>query len=273
MTLEEAKKILEGEGFKLQECKGTPIFREVTEDFKAYERPEVVEAMRVVAEERYMILMPSRAFDSRKARLKKAFEEDAKEESEVKGPKRDDNTDEDPALEEAAKSFNQPMLDDQSMLLSFYQDRCKSYEECVMSRDEKIASYKKQFANLAKVLHKKNLKIEKLCGSIKDKDDVIDDISEELRRSKERNGAMVDSIQNYMEEVVSLRSEVFRLSDERDRLKKRIAKKANSVYDSGNFYTWCSTCDVVPVFSIGSLSAGTSLTIECKLYGSTESEQ
>lgn len=128
-----------------------------------------------------------------------------------------------PALDRAAKWFNDALLDEQA---------------------KKIEAYRKQFAHLSKVLHEKNLKIDELAKKsgkyaneladacvelrelkkklanivvnnvnaqalksalaykdkvIKEKDEVIDDISKELRACKLKEEKLIASIKVYQE--------------------------------------------------------------------------
>lgn len=75
MTLEEAKKILEKEGFVVERFLGVLV-----EDVKtaSWEKIEVSEAMRVVAENGYLALMEESKYKERKARLKKECENNTK---------------------------------------------------------------------------------------------------------------------------------------------------------------------------------------------------
>lgn len=75
MTLEEAKKILESEGFVVERFLGVLI-----EDVKAasWEKIEVSEAMKVVAENGYFPFMEKSKYKERKARLKKEYEKNTK---------------------------------------------------------------------------------------------------------------------------------------------------------------------------------------------------
>lgn len=144
MTFEEAKKLLEKEGFKLKGS-GKPGF--VSEFFTEYESPEVCEAMQVVCSAGYMIMMFENVFEARKDRLRKEYEKNTKApgstENSIKGDlsgnksiehcgepipgsplsavegiklKRKDNqnTSENPALAEAATQFNDALLDEQA---------------------------------------------------------------------------------------------------------------------------------------------------------------
>ena len=75
MTLEEAKKILEEEGFKL----GGPVKPGViSEAFAEYESPEICEAMQIVCSAGFQLAMLAGVFDERKERLKKEYEKNTK---------------------------------------------------------------------------------------------------------------------------------------------------------------------------------------------------
>lgn len=75
MTLKEAKKILESEGFVPERFLGVLV-----EDVKAasWEKIEVGEAMKVVAENGYFPFMEKSKYEERKARLKKEYEKNTK---------------------------------------------------------------------------------------------------------------------------------------------------------------------------------------------------
>lgn len=78
MTLEEAKKILEKEGFKLggPGKPGKPGV--VSEAFAEYESPEICEAMQIVCSAGFQLAMLAGVFDERKERLKKEYEKNTK---------------------------------------------------------------------------------------------------------------------------------------------------------------------------------------------------
>lgn len=75
MTFEEAKKILKSEGFEPERFLGVLV-----EDVKAasWEKIEVSEAMKVVAENGYFPFMEKSKYEERKARLKKEYEKNTK---------------------------------------------------------------------------------------------------------------------------------------------------------------------------------------------------
>lgn len=74
MTFEEAKKILEKEGFDVEKATRPCA---ISEAFTEYEDPTICEAMQVISSAGYFISMEISRFDERKARLKKEHEKHA----------------------------------------------------------------------------------------------------------------------------------------------------------------------------------------------------
>lgn len=170
MTLEEAKKILEKEGFKLT-GPGKPGV--ASEDFTEYESPEICEAMQTVCSAGFQLAMLAGVFEVRKARLKKEYEKNTKaptpgeELSKENGLKAatdafilqaneimrlkkknaelleaiDKMKEGNPALEESASQFNEALLGEQA---------------------KEIKRLGKEISKLNGIIHKKNLKIEEL---------------------------------------------------------------------------------------------------------------
>lgn len=217
MTFEEAKKILEKEGFMFK-GHGKPYA--ISEDFTEYESSEICEAMQVVSSAGYAIMMAAPAFNARKARLKKELEEHAnapvsgKEQPEEKkgiiypstSPKADFYykhvlNEGNPALKEASSQFNDALLDEQG---------------------KKIKRLTKKIARLNKIIHKKNLKIEEfrkessrhLRGKIKMFGENVDlsqelcDKNEELHLTKIREKNLTEVCQKYVKENEKLKKEL-----------------------------------------------------------------
>lgn len=234
MTLEEAKKILNEEGFSL-EGPGRKSCT-VCEAFTEYESPEVCEAMQIVCSAGYMIKMFGGAFNARKARLKKEYEKETK----APGPGEVQPNESNPALKEAASQFNDALLDEQAKKiekLTKENEDWKSWHELqnraiainnIVFRDEKNR-LGKEIARLNKIIHKKNMKIEgmrkessrhlrgkikvfyenvDLEGKLKDKDAVLSDVAEELRLSKIREKNLTEVCQKYMKENEKLKKEL-----------------------------------------------------------------
>lgn len=107
MTLKEAKKILEKEGFYVEKATRPCA---ISESFIEYEDPTICEAMQVISSAGYFIYMEMGCFDERKARLKKELEEHSNAPVSGKEKAKEGN----PALEEAASQFNDALLDEQS---------------------------------------------------------------------------------------------------------------------------------------------------------------
>lgn len=162
MTFEEAKKILKKEGFVVERFLGVLV-----EDVKtaSWEKIEVSEAMRVVAENGYLALMEESKYKERKARLKKEYEKNTK----APGPGEEQPKEGNPALKESASQFNDALLDEQA---------------------KKIKRLGKEIARLNGIIHDKNA--------------ILSDVAEELRLSKIREKNLTEVGQKYMKEVEDL---------------------------------------------------------------------
>ena len=167
MTFEEAKKILEKEGFVPERFLGVLV-----EDVKvaSWEKIEVGEAMKVVAENGYFPFMEKSKYEERKARLKKEYEENIKAPGSAENRIKEDSGVH-PALEESASQFNDALLDEQAKKikeLTEENENWKSWHEMqnrqialsnIVFRNEKNR-LGKEIVRLNKVIYKKNLKIE-----------------------------------------------------------------------------------------------------------------
>lgn len=155
------------------------------------EKPEVLDAFRVLSKEGYYIAISGHDYDMRKARLGRPTDK----------PSSDTPSTLNPALKEAASQFNDALLDEQA----------------------------KKIARLKKIIHKKNMKIEELRkessehlrgkvkvfyenvdleGKLKDKDAVLSDVAEELRLSKIREKNLTEVCQKYMKENEDLKEKL-----------------------------------------------------------------
>lgn len=186
MTLKEAKKILESEGFVPERFLGVLV-----EDVKAasWEKIEVGEAMKVVAENGYFPFMEKSKYEERKARLKKEYEKNTKapgsgeeqsKEGDLKAATKmfgaqareimrltaenaelretiDKMKEGNPALKEALKEsasqFNDALLDEQA---------------------KKIKSLVKDITHMDNVIYKKNLEIEELKKKVAEKTKLVE---------------------------------------------------------------------------------------------------
>lgn len=220
MTLEEAKKILEKEGFYLVLAKKV-IYQNGA--IREFEKPEVCEAIKVANANRWTVGLSPTEWDEREARLQKEYEENTKapgpgeeQPEEKKGiiypstsPKADFYykhvlNEGNPALAESASQFNDALLDEQA---------------------KKIKRLDKKIARLNKIIHKKNMKIEEfrkessrhLRGKIKmfgenlDLSQELCDKNEELRLTKIREKNLAELGLKYV--------------GENEKLKKKLAAK------------------------------------------------
>ena len=230
MTFEEAKKILEKEGFVPERFLGVLV-----EDVKtaSWEKIEVSEAMRVVAENGYLALMEESKYKERKARLKKEYEKNTKAPGPGEKQSKEGNPALKEALEESASQFNDALLDEQAKkieeltkdkelmkkaTLSQLDDFIEIYN-LLTKESQKVKRLGKEIAKLNGIIHKKNLKIEelgkessrhlegkmKMFGEnfdleqeLKDKNAVLADVAEELRLSKIREKNLTEVCQKYI---------------------------------------------------------------------------
>lgn len=153
------------------------------------------------------------------------------------------NTSENPALAEAASQFNDALLDEQAKKIAELTKENERLERVsktttdefnklyyrMITKSDKIEALGKEIARLNKIIHKKNLKIEKLGKEssrhlegkmkmfgenfdleqeLKDKDAILSDVAEELRLTKIREKNLVEVSQKYVKEVEDLREQL-----------------------------------------------------------------
>lgn len=193
MTLEEAKKILEKEGFKL-DGPGKP--HAVSGHFTEFEPLYIYEAMQVVTSAGYNIMMSVEAFDARKARLKKEYEENTKAPGSAENHIKEDSG-VNPALKEAASQFNDALLDEQA---------------------KKIKRLGKEISRLNGIIHDKNEEIKRktkgCCELVAENVDLKEDLRNTeslLHDTMEANSRNLDTC--------------FKNEDLIDELKKKLAEK------------------------------------------------
>lgn len=224
MTLEEAKKILESEGFKLGGPGKPGKSGVVSEAFAEYESPEICEAMQIVCSAGFQLAMLAGVFDERKERLKKEYEKNTKapcsgeeQPKEKKGiiypttfPKADfyykHVLDEDnPALKESASQFNDALLDEQAKKIAELTKEKSSLEAQITvlnackKHNDKID--RKQIKCLGK-------EIARLNGIIHDKNAILSDVAEELRLTKIREKNLAELGLKYVVENEKLKKEL-----------------------------------------------------------------
>lgn len=202
MTLEEAKKILEKEGFKLG-GPGKPGV--VSEAFAEYESPEICEAMQIVCSAGFQLAMLVGVFDERKERLKKEYEKNTKAPDSAKNCIKEDSVVINPALKESASQFKDALLDEQAKKIaeltkekSNLEDQITVLNACKKHND-KID--RKQIKCLGK-------EIARLNGIIHDKNAILSDVAEELRLTKIREKNLAELGLKYVGENEKLKKEL-----------------------------------------------------------------
>ena len=243
MTLKEAKKILKKEMVISFHSTKPFVFDE--SGWIEHEKPSVLEAFRVLAKEGYYISISGHDYNMREKRLQKEYEQNTKAPGSAENRIKEDlsgnksiehcgepipgsplsavegiklkqkdnqNTSENPALEESASQFNDALLNEQAKKI-----------KCIKEKNLRLG---REIARLNKNIYKKNMKIEelrkessrhlrgkiKMFGEnvdleqmLKDKDAVLSDVAEELRLSKIREKNLTDVCQKYMKENEELR--------------------------------------------------------------------
>ena len=240
MTLEEAKKILEKEGFKLggpgkPGKPGKPGV--VSEDFTEYESPEICEAMQVVCSAGYGISMVSSLFNERKARLSLDLAENTKapgpgeeqpkenylkaatdafvvQADEIMRLKKknaelleaiDKMKEGNPALKESASQFNDALLDEQSKKIAELTKEKSNLEDQITVLNACKKHNDKIDRKQIKCLGKE---IAKLNGIIHDKNAILSDVTEELRLTKIREKNLAELGLKYVGENEKLKKEL-----------------------------------------------------------------
>lgn len=202
MTLEEAKKILESEGFKLS-GPGKPGV--VSEAFAEYEAPEICEAMQIVCSAGFQLAMLVGVFNERKERLKKEYEKNTKAPDSAKNCIKENSVVINPALNKSASQFNDALLNEQAKKIaeltkekSNLEDQITVLNACKKHND-KID--RKQIKCLGK-------EIAKLNGIIHDKNAILSDVAEELRLTKIREKNLAELGLKYVRENEELKKEL-----------------------------------------------------------------
>lgn len=223
MTLKEAKKLLTKEFVEINFHKSTEPFEFDESRWFVGEKPEVLDAFRVLSKEGYYITISGHDYDMRKARLGRPTDK----------PSSDTPSTLNPALKEAASQFNDALLDEQAKKIAeLTKDKtnledqitilnaCKEHNENFAKRE--IKRLGKEIARLNKVINKKNLKIEELkkersehlAGEVKFFGETVDlsqelcDKNEELRLSKIREENLTEVCQKYLKEIEELREKL-----------------------------------------------------------------
>lgn len=240
MTLKEAKKILEKEGFTL-EGPGKPSA--VSEAFTKYESPEICEAMQVVCSAGYMIMMYGNVFEARKERLQKEYEQNTKApgsaENRIKGdltgnksiehcgepmsgPGEEQPNEGNPALKEAASQFNDALLDEQAKKIGEQNKEITRLLSLVEKKENSISRlyYEKS------VLEKENEELKK--GEIPAKyfdKALVDEQAEKIKKLEHEKLDILEMASSCKQTVAEHGKKIQGLGKEIARLNKIIHKK------------------------------------------------
>lgn len=198
MTLEEAKKILEKEGFKLG-GPGKPGV--VSEAFAEYEAPEICEAMQIVCSAGFQLAMLAGVFDERKERLRKEYEKNTKAPGSGEEQPKEGN----PALNESASQFNDALLDEQAKKIAGLSKENERLKDQVAVLDA-CKEYNDNFGR--KQIKRLGKEISKLNSIIHDKNAVLSDVAEELRLTKIREKNLAELGLKYVVENEKLKKEL-----------------------------------------------------------------
>lgn len=204
MTFEEAKKILEKEGFDVEKATRPCA---ISEAFTEYEDPTICEAMQVVNSAGYFVCMEISCFDERKARLKKEHEKHANAPVSGKEKAKEGN----PALAESASQFNDALLDEQGKKIEHLTKKITRLNKTIRKKNLKIEEFRKESSRHLRGKIKmfgENMDLEK---ELKDKDAVLADVTEELRLTKIREKNLAELGLKYV--------------GENEKLKKKLADK------------------------------------------------
>lgn len=202
MTLKEAKKILKKEGhFLVKVSKGFEF-----SELPVCEKPEVVEAKRVVNKNGFATAMNTSEWIDRQERLKKEYGK-----NHIKGDFSWKNSiiPGSPALKESASQFNDALLDEQAKKIAELTKEKPNLEDQITvlnackKHNDKID--RKQIKCLGK-------EIARLNGIIHDKNAILSDVAEELRLTKIREKNLAELGLKYVGENEKLKKELEKMT-------------------------------------------------------------
>ena len=173
MTFEEAKKILEKEGFYVEKATRPCA---ISEAFTEYEDPSICKAMQVVSSAGYFVCMEMSCFDERKTRLKKELEEHANAPVSGKEKAKGDN----PALKEAASQFNDALLDAQAKKIKSLVNDITHMDNVIYKKNLEIDKQNKEITRLLSLVEKKENSISRLYYE----KSVLEKENEELKKGE-----------------------------------------------------------------------------------------
>lgn len=218
MTLKEAKKILEKEFVEIGFHKSTEPFEFDESRWFVGEKPEVLDAFRVLSKEGYYIAISGHDYNMRKARLGRPTDK----------PSSDTPSTLNPALKEAASQFNDALLDEQGKKIKRLGKEISKLNSIIHDKNavlsdvaEELRLTKIREKNLAELGLKYVGENEKLKKKLADK--IVDEIDARALKSAE-------SALAYKEKVIAEKDDVIAdLGKELAATKKELEEKTKLV--------------------------------------------
>ena len=215
MTLKEAKKILEKEFVEIGFHKSTEPFEFDESRWFVGEKPEVLDAFRVLSKEGYYIAISGHDYDMRKARLGRPTDK----------PSSDTPSTLNPALKEAASQFNDALLDEQGKKIKRLGKEISKLNSIIHDKNavlsdvaEELRLTKIREKNLAEVCQKYMKENEELKKELADK--VVDKIDAQALKSAESALAWKEKVVTYKDMALAY-------------YEKKIAEKDEVIADLG----------------------------------------
>lgn len=192
MTLKEAKKILEKEFVEIVFHKSTEPFEFDESRWFVGEKPEVLDAFRVLSKEGYYIAISGHDYDMRKARLGRPTDK----------PSSDTPSTLNPALKEAASQFNDALLDEQGKKIKRLGKEISKLNSIIHDKNavlsdvaEELRLTKIREKDLTEVCEKYMKENEELKKELADK--VVDKIDAQALKSAESALAWKEKVVTY----------------------------------------------------------------------------
>lgn len=218
MTLEEAKKILEKEGFHLVLAKKV-IYQNGA--IREFEKPEVCEAIKVANANRWTVGLSPIELDEREARLKKEYEKNTKAPGSAENRIKEDSG-VNHTLKEAASQFNDALLDEQAKKIGEQNKEITRLLSLVEKKENSISRlyYEKS------VLEKENedLKKGEIPARYFDKA-LVDEQADKIKKLEHEKLDILEMASSCKQTIAEQADKIKRLGKEIARLNKTIRKK------------------------------------------------
>ena len=266
MTFEEAMKILNKEIFGIRIKKFDKPLKFEEKLWIRNEKPEVLEALHIVAKNGISVSVPKIALRFRSLIIEKMKAGEGAPApvsgtplSAVEGMKlqRKDNknTDNNPALAESASQFNDALLDEQGKKIAELTEEKERLEDKItifnIFKKRNDEAYRRQIRSLDK-------EISKLNGIIHDKNAVLSDVAEELRLLKIREKNLTDVSQKYMKENDELKKELdeankhqqqaYRSCADKNKEIRALKLQISALEKRGNGIDWKRNADAIKLY-------------------------